>query len=525
MPLPKPRQGENRSEFISRCMSNDNVQNESANNDQALAICSSLWEDRSMNTQDKLLKSIRAREQKRTEFGYGILTADKYVRTMQEFVGTDLCTRLATDRRTSFGDILLKAGQTLVYGNKDMIVEESRPKLPDGVEMPKNTLMVFKHVLTTPRKDRDGDILRTEGAAIDPALPLLWQHVHTLPIGKMLSVAEHTTEKLSLVSAIIDINELAHDAAVMVENKMGRFSHGFRAVEFKELEVEDEEEKGNFMGFDITKFEIMEESLVSVPSNVDAEEEEIMLSLVDGGKLTSGVMKEYGKTIRERRPLTVSAGVDSAKWTISITTPEGVTYENEPGNGSDEAKGTGGEGEDPAVSSPEETEDDKAAAEETPTSDEKVTEPWTRGEEELAALVKQMWGVHPQTLKEFQEAEWKTAEDWEKDGRTLSKANLTVLKNVKSDLEELQKNETFSRGGTALCERCVKNLDDIISLVDEDQEEREAPEMTVKEAIALFVAEATDEERNTMSQYLQVVGRSEDAERRTQAFRALLGIS
>ena len=259
---------------------------------------------------EHLLKAIHERQQngKQTPFGYGILTADRYVKNVAEFAGK----HHIAGKKHSFGDVLLKASQTLVYSNEDMEVLEKqmlseRQVDIEGIELPKNTLMVFKHVLTTPRKDRDGDVLRTDGAILDPKLPLLWQHVHTLPIGKMLAVAEHSSKRLTLISAIIDINELSHDAAVMVDNGMGRFSHGFRALEFTELKETEGDTTGP-NGFDVKRFEIMEESIVSVPSNVDAEVSEVVISLVENGKLTSGIMKDYSKKLREAQPLMVAAG-------------------------------------------------------------------------------------------------------------------------------------------------------------------------------------------------------------------------
>lgn len=274
-----------------------------------------------------LLKAIKERSDKQTEFGYGIMTADRYVRNMQQLVGLDTCYRYASTRKMSFDDAIRKASQTLVYSNPEMVVQEkanlSENKLAlEGIEIPKNTLMVFKHVLTTPRKDRDGDVLRTEGALIDPKMLLLWQHVHTLPIGKMLAIAEHNSKRLTLLSCIVDGCELSHDAAVMVDNDMARFSHGFRALEFTELK-EHEGEPTSPGGFDIKRFEIMEESIVSVPSNADAEVNEVLLSLVEGGKLTSGIMKEYGKTLRDRMPVMVVSG-------ISLLPIEEKNHEDEP---------------------------------------------------------------------------------------------------------------------------------------------------------------------------------------------------
>jgi hypothetical protein len=88
----------------------------------------------------------------------------------------------------------------------------------------------------------------------------------------------------------------------MTDNGMGRFSHGFRALEFTETKARDGLEGS---GFDVTKFEIMEESLVSVPANVDAQTEEVLLSLVEGGKLTSPIMKRVGRSIRDKRAIQV----------------------------------------------------------------------------------------------------------------------------------------------------------------------------------------------------------------------------
>ena len=147
-----------------------------------------------LTSNQQLLDAIKGRT-KQTQFNYGILTADRYVKTMEQMAGLDACYKYASRQSTSYNDVLAKAGKTLVYSNEDMIVEEIKEVTAEtqleGIELPKNTLMVFKHVLTTPRKDRDGDILRTEGAILDPKMPLLWQHIPTLPIGKMLAVVEH----------------------------------------------------------------------------------------------------------------------------------------------------------------------------------------------------------------------------------------------------------------------------------------------------------------------------------------------
>lgn len=257
-----------------------------------------------------MLDLVRARTEKRSEFNYGILTADRYIKRFLDEIGIQACYRHMCRTKgdwASFDDTMQKAAGTLSYINADMEVKaKGDDELPSAIERPKNTLMVFRHVLTTSKKDRDGDILRTKGAKPDPRMLMLWQHVHTLPIGKMLSVASHTKDELQLYSCIVDMNELCHDGAVMVDNGMGRFSHGFRAIDFLEIK----EGRDSHSGFDVKEFEILEESIVSVPANPDAKTEEVILSLVEGGKLTSSLMKDYGRAIRERRAISVPVELD-----------------------------------------------------------------------------------------------------------------------------------------------------------------------------------------------------------------------
>jgi len=342
MPLPLPKQGEAKDAFVARCVASDAMVDEYGDDKQRLAVCFSQWEraqeQKDMSVNDKLLKVIRSRQQKQTEFAYGILTADRYVQTLSDVAGFEVCYRYGCQGHVSFNDALEKAAKTLVYSNPDMVLldkaRDQYSRLSGERDLPKNTLMVFRHVLTTSRKDRDGDVLHADGMETDPKMLLLWQHVHTMPIGKMLAEVDRTKDKLILDSCIIDINDLSHDAAVMIDNDMGRFSHGFRALEFQKIKAED----GSDSGFDITKGEIMEESLVSVPANPDSETEQVLLSLVEGKKLTSPLMKEVGKGIRERLPVTVPVKLD-VKMTIN---GQEVEDENKSGDRKEEGGGETG---------------------------------------------------------------------------------------------------------------------------------------------------------------------------------------
>ena len=124
MPIPKPNGDESQDAFVSRCMSA--IGNE-YKQDQALAICYGSWKDskKDMNQHELLLKEIRERQTKQTAFNEGILTADRYVKTISECVGSDLCYRYAATKSTSFDDIVKKAANVLTYNNQDMIVHMS----------------------------------------------------------------------------------------------------------------------------------------------------------------------------------------------------------------------------------------------------------------------------------------------------------------------------------------------------------------------------------------------------------------
>jgi len=333
--MPKPSEGESRDHFISRCIPIVIQDGTAEDADQAVAVCQSMWESSKMTVNDRLLAAIQARGRKTTEFGYGIMTADRHVQNVLDAIGLQDCYLLLSDRRsrTSLDDVMKKAAGTLVYSNPDMEVEEKRVSLK-GLDLPKNTLMVFHHTLSTSREDRDGDVMHPEGMDVDPKMLLLWQHAHTMPIGKLVKEVKRNSRKLEVVSAIVDLNELSHDAAVMVDNDMARFSHGFRAIDFTERETKD----SSSGGFDITRAEIMEESIVSVPANLDAVAGEVLLSLVEGGKMTSPLMKRLGESIREHRQLSLPVNLN-IKMTVNGQEVKGV----EPGSKAEErvSKGNG----------------------------------------------------------------------------------------------------------------------------------------------------------------------------------------
>lgn len=306
--MPKPKPGESRQDFVERCIPIVIDDGTADNSDQAVAICNSIFGERSVtvssenNTKHQyVLNAIRSRKNRRAEFGYGITTADQYVRTTIE-----------EHPEIKHPQILIKEAEgKLAYANPDMVlvkedmtgtVASFGELLPEGVQPPEHTLMVFQHVLTTSREDRDKDVLVTDGAVLDPKAPLLWQHMQTMLVGKILATIDHTPDLLRVATVLLDLeNDLTNDAAKLIEAEALRISHGFRALEFEERKQEPGD-GGMNPGFRITRFEIMEASLVSVPSNIDA-----VIGLYSSGKLASDFFRTHAKHyLAAARPAQVS---------------------------------------------------------------------------------------------------------------------------------------------------------------------------------------------------------------------------
>lgn len=319
MPIPSPSNGESESEFVSRCIAAISGEYEQ---DQAAAICYRQFrESKSMNKNSQLIEKIKARSGS-GEFGYGITTADKYVSEAVASIGNPMLLKHFHCMGSNAIDNLLKrASNTLTICNPETDVEKTAAFIKEqqatslkamakllGCEPPPHAMMAIVNRLTTPREDRDGDTLQTAGANMDPKAPLLWQHIHTLPIGKMMRVVSQDKDCLKVATVLLDINELTSDACKLFEAGALRFSHGFIAKEFEERKG-----GGDMARFNILKFDIVEESAVSVPSNVDAEVE-----LFCSGKLHSDPMKAHAKSLFDRRTKSMAV-TEKAKAAVAVT--------------------------------------------------------------------------------------------------------------------------------------------------------------------------------------------------------------
>lgn len=181
-------------------------------------------------------------------------------------------------------------------------------------------LLEYDAVCSSRRKDRDGDVIETGGLVIDTKHPLLWQHLQHSPIGKHVEIVEQGEASWSSKFAIAD-TALGRDAAVLVKMGALRKSIGFKPTEFKPLTIEKDSQGNEWVnGWHITKAEVMETSLVSIPSNVDGSVFRIYEKACDGictalsrGELKHDAVKHWAKSISDKRPVQVQGFKEETK--------------------------------------------------------------------------------------------------------------------------------------------------------------------------------------------------------------------
>lgn len=262
----------------------------------------------------ELIKSIKSRKNAQP-FGYGIGFASNYLEALRPCLADADCFKRMMSGVTpdQWDAACKKAATQLVFALENPFGEEQKSSIASGVkemnsiiaqisgeapELPKHCALVFKNIVTTNDEDRDRDILLPDGAVVDKSMPLLWQHLQPSPIGKLLGTIEQNARFLKVCSCICDVSELAHDSIKMVEAGILRISHGFKPKEFSQLPMKSGDQTP--AGFLVSKYEIVEESLVSVPANSGAVIE-AWATMISRKTLKSDIVKSLGERIYEKR--------------------------------------------------------------------------------------------------------------------------------------------------------------------------------------------------------------------------------
>ena len=214
------------------------------------------------------------------------------------------------------GDVDLKAAsEKLTFCQADHVVLESREidgtkaKRKQTDEIPEDVILEFDGRMSTRDKDRDGDILEPKGMILVEKMPLLWQHNHSQPLGVMVKNLVQDEKKVDNKYWIID-SALGRDAKKLVRLGALRLSHGFDPLEGEVLDTYLNA-KGEEVptGFHLTKLEVYETSLVSVPANAKAsilryreKEFDALCSAKSAMSFETDAVKGYLGAIYDRRP-------------------------------------------------------------------------------------------------------------------------------------------------------------------------------------------------------------------------------
>lgn len=266
------------------------------------------------------LSLVESLSQRQAVDRWGIGTAYQYLKSIRD--------QSPAESLKGFGDEskwdkeLADAASRLTYCDPFMEVKSFN----DGSGITAGAIMEYDAVLSSRRKDRDGDVLETKGLLIDAKMPLLWQHLQLQPIGKHVTVLSQDDDLVVCKFAIAD-TALGRDAATLTRFGALRKSHGFKplAGEVEPIEIL-KNAKGEILlndkgqpivrGWHVKKASVYEGSLVSIPSNVDGNVLRMYEKQFDGlataysrELLHDPLVKHWAKGIYDKRPVAVP-GID-----------------------------------------------------------------------------------------------------------------------------------------------------------------------------------------------------------------------
>lgn len=136
----------------------------------------------------------------------------------------------------------------------------------------------FRGVMTTSRKDRDGDVLMVSGAETEEFArigSLLYMHVPFQVIGKPIEVEKD--ERMERIVGTFELakTQLGEEVAYLIDfGALRTLSIGFTPLEFEPLGAMDDSKEDEYetldSGFLIRRYRLLECSVVSVPANPGA---------------------------------------------------------------------------------------------------------------------------------------------------------------------------------------------------------------------------------------------------------------
>jgi HK97 family phage prohead protease len=127
---------------------------------------------------------------------------------------------------------------------------------------------VFRGIATTPTPDRVGDVIDHKGMRFKNPLPLLWQHKHDSPIGRV--TFEQPTAKGTPFEAEIPVVTEPGPLKDRVDTAWGEIKHGLvraTSIGFMPTAAPEHNKSG---GLTFPEVEVYELSAVTIPMNAEA---------------------------------------------------------------------------------------------------------------------------------------------------------------------------------------------------------------------------------------------------------------
>lgn len=259
-------------------------------------------------TIEALLESIRTRK---SVSAFGIAAASAYLKSMDACVEGSCPKDLfqIADSELWKKEVADSANR-LTYCGEDLESDLMQKSAYEGTNLSSGSVLEYDCVLSSRRKDRDGDILEQAGGMeLDQKMPLLWQHIQLSPIGKHVKLLDQDETLTKSKFAIAD-TQLGRDAAVLVKMGALRKSHGFRPLEFSPVEiVKGADGKDYVRGWHVKKSYVFEGSLVSIPANPDSgilttyeKQADGIMTAFSRDYLKSEPVKRWAKSVYDARP-------------------------------------------------------------------------------------------------------------------------------------------------------------------------------------------------------------------------------
>lgn len=215
--------------------------------------------------------------------------------------------------------LLKDAERQLVYSGAELELKRGKAADHDG-----SCIGTLDLVISSRRRDRDGDILEPSGAEPDLKMPLLWQHCWEAPIGCLEQITKQNSQRIGGRYKVAN-TPLGRDAWTLAECGALRVSHGFDPKEYDAIFEKDDEGHECWTGWHIKRYAILEASLVSVPSNTDA-----VITAMEKVKLHHPFAKAFRRTVvrkalRGRSQVSMATAMSDRQTIVNVKVLNGAT--------------------------------------------------------------------------------------------------------------------------------------------------------------------------------------------------------